>query len=107
MAIDRQVETLRPLNTLAKTIPGPSGNHISAASLKRWALRGVLAPSGERIYLDVLRVGSTICSTSEALDRFLASLNGSSARDDLPAPSASPSEARARRASRELERLGV
>jgi len=58
------------LSQAAKLSPG----HPSTSAVWRWARKGVLSRSGQRIRLTHIRVGGKIFTTRDALDKFFAAL---------------------------------
>ncbi|WP_373651617.1 DUF1580 domain-containing protein [Schlesneria sp. DSM 10557] len=84
--------------------PARTGNPVHPSVLTRWSDRGIVARSGERIFLHTWRVGGQRMVTQAAIEEFLEALNaGSPASDDLDDDSVSR---RAHEASSALERLG-
>ncbi len=64
--------------------------------------RGLKTPSGERAYVEHLRVGGRLITSIEAIARFVAATNGI----DLDAPEAvEASPARSKRRQAELDRV--
>jgi hypothetical protein len=55
------------------------GRPVHVATLWRWAGRGVRG-----VKLGTVRIGATVFTTAEEIERFVARLNG--AADDAPAP---------------------
>lgn len=55
------------------------GRKLHKRTLTRWWIDGVVAPSGTRIRLEVIRVGRTPCTSEDALKRFFAKLAGADA----------------------------
>ena len=80
--------------------------HVS--TILRWIQKGTKAPSGEKAYLDGLRVGSRWTTSREALQRFAERLTPQLDNDGMSSPR-TPTERRraAERAERELEREGL
>jgi hypothetical protein len=86
-----------PFAEAARRLPRlRAGRPVSPATLWRWASRGLRG-----VRLETVRVGGTTCTSVEALRRFFARLGGGEA-----APAAAPT-ARADRAAKELESLGI
>lgn len=65
MAIDLVAETTIPLKEAANVLPRRNGKKINFSTLWRWAFRGI---RGTR--LEVLRIGGTLYTSTEALQRF-------------------------------------
>ena len=78
------------LSEAAKRSPG----RPHAATVWRWARRGVKARSGERIRLEHVRVGGRIFIPADALDRFFKAVSDADAehfdrrnqKSDRPSP---------------------
>jgi hypothetical protein len=98
--IDSQTETLFPL---AKG-PSGTGRSVSAATMWRWAQKGVRG-----IRLETLRVGGRRYSSVEAYERFLVRLNEpAGAKPDVPSRQrADELNAATRRADDLFERPGL
>lgn len=43
---------------------------VPVQTLRRWARKGVVAPDGERIYLQITRIGKKWLSSRAAIERF-------------------------------------
>lgn len=77
MAIDVFEEELLGLAQAAKRLPrAPSGKKLSTSTIYRWANRGLVGKSGERIRLETIMFGGQICTTAEALQRYFERLSG-------------------------------
>lgn len=77
MPIDVQKERTLPLGK-ARGLPwlkGRGGEPISVHSLRRWSLHGLRG-----VVLETVRMGGTTYTSTEAILRFLASLNETDAR---------------------------
>ena len=99
--IDLYSETVLSLRDAAKSLPGRNGRKIHISTLYRWANRGV-----KGIRLETVRVGGTLCTSQEALQRFCDGLSGS----DIPVPKPRESLARRRaieRAEQQLREAGI
>lgn len=80
MGIDVFHEELLGLAQAAKRLPkAPSGKKISTSTIYRWANRGLVGKSGERIRLETIMFGGQMCTTAEALQRYFNRLS-----DDRP-----------------------
>ena len=76
------------------------GKKPHASTLYRWALNGV-----QGVRLEVIRVGGTLCTSLEALQRFCERCTDPSSR---PPSATSKSRQRAiRKAERELDAAGI
>ena len=110
MAINPENETLYPLSIAVKFAPRSSrtGNYLTASVLYRWSKKGLLAPSGHRIYLETLKAGGIVTSR-EAIARFLEKRSGLT---DMVSQEASPRKRKDReeaqaRVARELDSAGI
>lgn len=76
---------------------------VHPATVQRWARKGINR-NGRVVKLESLRVGSSLCTTQAALDRFLTALNESEG-ETAPAPR-TPNQRRrdSDKASAELDR---
>jgi hypothetical protein len=73
------------LSRAARMIPSGRGENVCPTTIWRWSRRGLCTPSGARIFLETRRYGQHVCTTAEALARFLAALNGEAVPDVAPA----------------------
>lgn len=107
--IDSTTEQVFPLAEAATFIPPSRGGRKTAFStLLRWILTGVRAPSGERVRLEALRVGSRWMVSRESMQRFFEALTPRLDAEPLPAPRTQRQRARAsERAAKELDRIGI
>jgi hypothetical protein len=69
--INPETETLILPKDVCRMFPGRSGNGISLSTVWRWMLQG-----RKRQKLDSLIVGGTRYTSKEAVQRFVAGLNG-------------------------------
>ncbi len=85
--IDTTIERLIPLREVPKVLPcRETGRRIHISAIYRWAQRGI-----HGVRLDVVRIGGTTYTSSEAIQRFgeqLSSRTGFNAVADLPTPRA-------------------
>ena len=65
MAIDVLKETLVPLYRARKILP----TKPSRWTVKNWANNGTVARNGQRVYLEVVKIGGTEYTTLEAFQR--------------------------------------
>ena len=49
--------------------------HLAATTLYRWATKGRRARDGEFIFLGIVRIGGTNCTSMEVLERFFARIS--------------------------------
>lgn len=54
-----------------------AGKKIHSSTVIRWWKRGCKAEDGSRVYLEMIRVGGTLCTSVEALQRFFDRLSDS------------------------------
>jgi hypothetical protein len=107
--IDINAETLLPLAEAAKTIPpARHGKRAHLSTLLRWVLKGAKAPDGSLVKLEGIRLGGRWLTSRQALQRFAERLTPD-LEADRPRPPRSPGarERAARRAEKELERIGI
>ena len=101
MAINSLTENLFPLAAATSQLPRRrQGKKAHTATVYRWAQRGLRG-----VRLETLRVGGTLCTSREALQRFFERLTDT----DSPPPSV-PSVSRKasiEKADAELARLGI
>ena len=73
MPIDVATEELLTLRQAAKALPpsNRTGRPLHISALWRWYKSGILAPNGTRVRLEVVRVGGTLATSVEALQRFI------------------------------------
>lgn len=73
-------------------------------TLWRWAKKGLNGPDGQKVHLEIVRVGGTNCTSIEALQRFFDRLQG----EDVATPTNQPRalNKRAAKAMEELRQLG-
>ena len=91
---------MRPIAEKVRGITTPSTG-------VRWGLRGVVGPDGQRVRLEIVRVGNRIYTSSQAVARFLERLQPCPV-DGVPTTRSPAARRRsADAAATELERLGV
>ena len=96
--IDPLVEEILPLAEAARRLPRlRAGRPTHPSTLWRWASRGVRG-----VRLETVRVGGTTATSTEALKRFCAALNGEPAAAPSPAPITAPGRTEA-----ELDAIGL
>ena len=85
---------------------------VNPSTGHRWASRGVMIKSGQRIYLEVLRLGGIMFVEEIALQKFVDAQNPP--REDVVPPQTKKSKSTGNRslknaelAGRELEKLGA
>jgi hypothetical protein len=100
-----QGETLTRLARLIQ--PSRKDRPTSFGCIWRWATSGVQGPNGQRIYLEVARLGGKLISTPGAIRRFVLA---QTPHDDIAAATPRTMRQRQRaaeKAGRELEALGA
>ena len=104
--IDSREEVVYPLAQLRQYVPKASrtGNPIHPSVIGRWIKRGLRAGDGTTVHLGSLKVGATLCSSREALERFFAELTARAGLDHRPA---AVSEQRKRATSQALVAAGL
>ena len=79
--IDLTAETVLSLTEAAKTLPKRrAGKRPHVATLYRWAKRGLRG-----VKLETIQVGGTLCTSTEALQRFFEQLGAPATATDRPA----------------------
>jgi hypothetical protein len=87
---------------------GRAGRPIHSSTVFRWILTGVKSPTGERVRLEGLRVGSHWVTSRQALQRFFERLTPQLGQPTPQAPRTPNARRRAsERAAAELERVGI
>lgn len=69
MAINIAEESLLTLSEAARSLPLVSGRHPHVCSVWRWCRKGL-----KGVRLEYVRVGQKICTSQEALNRFVCEL---------------------------------
>ena len=110
--IDLQRETVVTLPEACRKLPTIDGRKMHVSTLWRWARKGVRGIHLEHIYL-----GRRLCTSEEALTRFVnalaetdATLGGSSSQDSPVLGTRTPQNHRARaiaEAEASLEQAGI
>lgn len=98
MSIELNSETIISLNAAAKTLPKLRGGrkpHI--ATMYRWAKSGVRG-----VKLETIRIGGTVCTSTEAIQRFCNQLSG----PETPSTPSTPSSTQSRVAIAKLKANG-
>ena len=68
-------ETVLSLGEAAALLPaGRKGERCHLSTLLRWIQRGARGPTGERVYLEGVRLGGRWLTSREAIGRFVAAL---------------------------------
>jgi hypothetical protein len=91
---------LLPLAKAARQHPAFSGKN--PATIVRWAKRGIKR-HGQTIRLESIRIGSSLCTSQPALDRFLTALNEADETQPVPRSPAQRNKA-SERAAAELDK---
>jgi hypothetical protein len=88
---------------------GPEGRPVHYTSVYRAMRLGRLAPDGERVRLEHLRCGGRLMTSVEAVERYLARLNGIEldAAEENPARRTKRREAVLRAVDKELDAIGI
>lgn len=99
------------LSQVAKWFPASRGNgHSNPATWWRNAMRGAMTPSGERVRLEVVRIGMSYVTSEAAVQRFVAALTDASMpAAAVPAPTRSETTRRkaSQAAGRKLAAMGA
>jgi hypothetical protein len=99
------------LSAVGKQFPAARGEGcVNPATVWRWAHEGAKTPTGERVKLEVVRVGMSWLTSQAALDRFVVALTSASTPSaggrDIKIPNPSKRESRAARANKKLQEAG-
>ena len=98
--IDITAERVLSLTQAARLLPRRRrGRKPSPSTLYRWAKRGLRG-----VRLETVRVGGTLCTSVEALNRFFAELDGAATRACSVPHAPQPS---AREVESQLDKLGL
>lgn len=101
--IDVLTETVITLNEARKLLPAlRRGKKPHVSTLWRWSLHGV-----KGVVLETVSVGGTRCTSREALQRFLETLNRDQRSPVEHRRTSRDREAAIRRAEEELRRYGI
>lgn len=94
----------------ARRLPRVRGSKTPHPStLYRWAKQGRDSTNGMKVYLEIVRVGGTNCTSMEALSRFFERLNDDKKESEpvLPKQKQTPIDKRAEEAIRTLRQRGL
>ena len=108
MAIDVFTEKVVSLKEATKILPSRvPGKKLNYATIYRWALRGCRCKDGLWVKLETVKLGGSLCTSKEALQRFFDRL---SAEEPIVVPPPVTTRSRERAilaAERELRRAGI
>lgn len=112
MPIDVATEELLTLRQAAKALPpsNRTGRPLHISALWRWYKTGILGPDGIRVHLEAIRVGGTLATSVEALERFILCTSRTGAPETESPPRTTPSSDRKRQlraAEQELDIAGI
>jgi hypothetical protein len=69
-------ERVFPLNKGPDHVPRlRGGKKVNSSTFHRWRAHGLRADDGEIIYLETIRVGRTLCTSVDAIQRFCERLS--------------------------------
>ena len=107
--LDVSSESTISLNQAARLLPlGRGGRPASLSCVLRWILTGARGPSGERVRLEAVRLGSRWITSQEALQRFAERLTPRLDAADQPTPRGPAKRHRdSDRAAEQLDELGL
>ena len=100
-----QGETLTRLARLIR--PSRGDRPTSFGCLWRWATSGVQGPNGERVYLEVARLGGKLISSPGAIRRFVLAQTPGAPQAAAPQRTVTARRRAAEKANEELEALGA
>lgn len=97
------------LSMAGRKLPGFRGNkHVDGSTVWRWARIGSRDADGNRVKLEICRVGGRWLFSEQALARFVARLSGPQPNEQPHAPRTPTARRRASDAAvAELERMGA
>jgi hypothetical protein len=87
--------------------PGRNGRPVHIATILRWITDGTMSPTGERVRLQAVRMGSRWLTTREWLDDYARRLTPTFDATEPPVRTSTARTREAARAARELDRLGI
>src|SRR5262245_44383994 len=88
--------------------PGRNGARPTLSCILRWILNGVKGPSGDRIRLEAIRLGARWITSREAIQRFAERLTPRVDGQPVPTPRTATQQSKAaKRAAKELEKMGI
>jgi hypothetical protein len=84
------------------------GKPTHPGTVGRWALKGVVLPDGRRLKLEGFRLNGRLCTTRQAIIRFIQAQNDTPPADTLPIPRSPAARNRAHAdAAKQLDALGL
>lgn len=83
------------------------GRKMHVATLYRWAKTGKSCPDGSVVRLETIKIGSSTCTSLEALQRFFERLTGEAETENRPTRSHLQWLKRQEEVEAQLSRLGV
>ena len=106
--IDFKAENCVTLSEAARLLASIRGKRAShPMTLYRWATKGLLAKSGDRVRLETIPVGGILCTSKEALDRFFRSLQKDASTNSVEIHATLNLEAREAAARDTLQKHGI
>jgi hypothetical protein len=107
--IDATRETVFPFAEAARRLPSlRDGRPVNISTLWRWSTKGLRAPDGAIVKLEIIRLGGRVCTSEEALARFFARLTPQQDHTPPQAPRTAGQRRRSsERAARKLDRAGI
>ena len=101
--IDLSNETVLSFSDAAKRLPRRrAGKRPHVATLYRWATRGC-----QGVKLETIRVGGTLCTSAEALQRFCERLSNPDESSDVAGYGSRSRQRQIAQAEHELEQAGI
>jgi hypothetical protein len=102
-------EQLLTFSAAARALPSRTGGRAHGATVWRWASIGAKSPTGERVRLERVRIGTVWYTSREAVARFLAALSCESDRTSVHPAVRIPTQRQRshERATEELEKMGI
>ena len=82
-------ESVCSLHDAAKSLPLSHGQKpINFTTIWRWAMKGILSQTGERVKLEAVRMGGRWITSREAIARFSAALTAKATAEPIRTPAA-------------------
>lgn len=108
MAIDVFSEKVVSLKEAVRMLPRKGHtNTLHFSTIYRWIMRGLKTKDGLVVRLETIKVGGTLCTSQEALQRFFDRLSGDTAVVAPPSFTKRQRERHLDKVEEELRKLGI